>query len=175
MSSCGQCDDDDVRRRIATKGIEVAAAVSPVDGLKLWGNAAYTHARFVNFDCGTGNTPPNVAPVIINAGASYRSTIGDGRRDWRLGAPCRKPFFLNRTISRRWIPIRRQTSITSWTFPARILRGPEIEKLRVTFRVRNLTNAVYAAWSDTTYADQIFSARRVPMRSPPQPSGKTTG
>ena len=62
----------DVAGEVASKGIEVAAAVRPFDGWKLWGNAAFTHARFVNFDAWTGNTPSNVAPVIVNAGASYR-------------------------------------------------------------------------------------------------------
>ena len=59
---------------IATKGIEFAAAVRPIDGLKFWGNVAFTQARFVNFDFDgfTGNTPSNVAPIIVNAGASYR-------------------------------------------------------------------------------------------------------
>ncbi len=63
---------DDVAGEVATKGIELAAAVSPIDGLKLWGNAAFTRARFTDFDVWTGNTPPDVAPVIVNAGASYR-------------------------------------------------------------------------------------------------------
>jgi iron complex outermembrane receptor protein len=62
----------DVAGEVASKGVELAAAVRPIDGLKLWGNAAFTHARFVNFDVWSGNTPPNVAPLIVNAGASYR-------------------------------------------------------------------------------------------------------
>ena len=61
---------------IATKGIELAGAVRPIDNVKLWGNVALTHARYVQFRCSmgiwTGNTPSNVAPVIVNAGASYR-------------------------------------------------------------------------------------------------------
>ena len=63
---------------IASKGIELAGAVRPIDPLKLWGNLALTHARYENFDgdfdgrIWTGNTPSNVAPIIVNAGASYR-------------------------------------------------------------------------------------------------------
>ena len=51
----------DVAGEIASKGIELAAAVRPIEGWKLWGNVALTHARFENFDSvngdWTGNTP----------------------------------------------------------------------------------------------------------------------
>ena len=49
---------------------------------------------------------------------------------------------------------------------------PELKTVRVTFRVRNLTNVVYAQWSDPTFRTRFFSARRGPMRSPLQPSGE---
>src|SRR5262245_35317687 len=65
-----------VAGEVAVQGVEFAAAVRPIDGWKLWGNVAYTHARYVNFDfvggSFTGNTPPNVAPIIANSGISYR-------------------------------------------------------------------------------------------------------
>src|ERR1700722_17767106 len=44
----------DVAGEVASKGVELAAAVNPIEGLKLWGNAAFTHARFVDFDVWTG-------------------------------------------------------------------------------------------------------------------------
>jgi iron complex outermembrane recepter protein len=62
----------DLAGEVASKGLEVSAAISPFEGWKLWANSAWTHARFVNFDQWTGNTPPDVAPIIVNAGASYR-------------------------------------------------------------------------------------------------------
>ena len=73
---------------IATKGIELAGAVRPVENIKLWANLALTQARYEDFDnvvdpltgavvSWTGNTPSNVAPIIVNAGASYRFN------DWR--------------------------------------------------------------------------------------------
>ena len=43
----------DVAGEVASQGIELAAAVSPIDG-SLWANAAYTHTRFVHFDVWTG-------------------------------------------------------------------------------------------------------------------------
>jgi iron complex outermembrane receptor protein len=33
---------------------------------------------------------------------------------------------------------------------------PKLEKARVAFRVRNVTNTVYAAFSDPGYQDQIY-------------------
>ena len=67
--------------KIRSKGIELAGAVNPFGGLKLWGNVAFVHAAFVNFDfvdgngvpqSYSGNTPPNVPRFVANAGASYR-------------------------------------------------------------------------------------------------------
>src|SRR5262249_51174398 len=62
---------------VHTEGIEFAGAIRPTDNVKLWGNVALTNATFGDFGTFTGNTPANVAPVIINAGASYRFV------DWR--------------------------------------------------------------------------------------------
>ncbi len=68
---------------IHTKGIELAGAVRPVEDVKLWANAAVTQARYHNFDFEgssfSGNTPSNVAPLIINAGHPIASAIGAGR------------------------------------------------------------------------------------------------
>jgi iron complex outermembrane receptor protein len=38
----------------------------------------------------------------------------------------------------------------------RQLAIPGIDKTRVTFRVRNLTDKKYAAWSDPGYPDQVI-------------------
>jgi len=64
---------------VESKGVELAGAVRPIDGWKLWGNIAYVHARYINFiDPGpaglnfSGNTPPNVPTWVANAGTSYR-------------------------------------------------------------------------------------------------------
>jgi iron complex outermembrane receptor protein len=91
--------------RSQPKGVELAGGFRPVDHLKIWGNVALTESQYGNFDVWTGNTPSNVAPLIINAGASRRF---------------------------------------------------DLRNMRVTFRVRNLTNAVYAAWSDPGYPDQVY-------------------
>jgi iron complex outermembrane receptor protein len=147
---------NDVAGELASKGIEFAAAVRPFDGWKIWGNAAYTHARFVNFDVWTGNTPPNVAPLIVNAGASYRFS----RWRWpvEIGGTVRY-------VGNRYLFPDNLTTLDAYTtadvyafvdIPGRDLGRPELDNLRVTFRVRNLTDKVYAAWSDSTYPDQVL-------------------
>jgi iron complex outermembrane receptor protein len=146
----------DLAGEVASKGIELAAAVRPFDGWKLWANAAYTHARFVNFDVWSGNAPPNVAPVIVNAGASYR--FNHWRWPVELGGSVRH-------VGDRYLFPDNLTTLDAYTtadvyafvdIPGRDLARPELDNLRVTFRVRNVTDKVYAAWSDSTYPDQIL-------------------
>ena len=51
------------------------------------------------------------------------------------------------------------TTADAYTFvdiPGKDIGSPEFEKVRVTFRVRNLTNAIYASFSDPGYQDQIY-------------------
>jgi iron complex outermembrane receptor protein len=147
---------DDLAGQVTTRGIEIAGAVRPIDGLKLWGNAAFNHARFDNFDVWTGNTPPNVAPVIVNAGASYR--FGHWRWPVEFGGSVRH-------VGNRYLEPDDLTTLLGYTtgdvyafvdIPGRDLWWRPLDSLRVTFRVRNVTNAVYAAWSDTTYPDQVI-------------------
>lgn len=150
---------------IGTKGIELAGAVRPIDPLKLWGNLALTQARYENFNTldfngnlvsWTGNTPSNVAPVIINAGASYRF------EHWRwpveIGGSVRH-------VGNRYLFEDDATTMDAYTtadvyafvdIPGRDLNWPDVKNLRITFRVRNLTNTVYAAFSDPGYPDQVY-------------------
>jgi iron complex outermembrane recepter protein len=145
-----------VAGEVTSKGIELAAAVQPVDGLKLWGNAAVIHARFGNFGSFTGNVPPNVAPLIVNAGVSYR--FGHWRWPLEIGGSMRY-------VGSRFLEQDNLTTLNAYTtadayafldIPGRDLAMPGLENVRISARVRNLANAVYAAWSDTTYPDQIL-------------------
>jgi iron complex outermembrane receptor protein len=130
--------------------------VSPFDGWKFWGNAAFNHARFVNFDVWTGNTPPDVAPVIINAGASYR--FNHWRWPVEIGGSVRHvgPRFVYQDDATTMDAYTTADAYTFVDIPGRDVAWPEIKTLRITFRVRNLTNAIYAAWSDPGYPDQIY-------------------
>jgi iron complex outermembrane recepter protein len=145
---------------IATKGIELAAAVRPVDNVRFWANVALTQARYENFDSvngdWTGNTPSNVAPVIFNTGASYRFT------DWRWPVEFGGSV---RHVGARYVFEDDATTMDAYTtmdvyafvdIPGRDFGNPEIKNVRVTFRIRNLTNAVYAAFSDPGYPDQVY-------------------
>src|SRR3984957_14020168 len=143
---------------VETKGIEAAAAVRPFDGWKLWGNIALNQTRFVNFDFDnfTGNTPADVAPVIVNAGASYRFD------HWRWPVEIGTSL---RYVGNRYVfdddatTMLAYTTADAYTFvdiPGRDVAWPEIKTFRVTFRVRNLTNAVYAQWADPGLPDQVL-------------------
>jgi iron complex outermembrane recepter protein len=143
---------------IRTKGIELSGAVKPIDDLKLWGNVALTQARFANFDFEgfTGNTPSNVAPIIVNAGASYRFSR------WRWPVEFGGSI---RHVGNRYLFDDDATTMLAYTtadlfafvdIPGRDLPWQGLDSMRVKFQVRNITNAVYAQWSDTTYPDQVL-------------------
>jgi iron complex outermembrane recepter protein len=141
---------------ITTKGVELAAGFRPIDHLKIWGNVALTDSHYGDFDVWTGNTPSNVAPLIINAGASWRF-------DW-----WRWPVEIGgsvRHVGQRYLFEDDLTAMLPYTtadlyafvdIPGRDLWWQGLDKMRVTFRVRNLTNTVYAAWSDPGLQDQVY-------------------
>ena len=145
-----------VAGEVTSKGIELAAAVRPVEGLKLWGNAAFIHARFGNFSSFTGNVPPNVATLIVNVGGAYR--FDHWRWPLEVGGSMR--YVGNRFLEQNNLTtLNAYTTADAYAFvdiPGRDVAMPELENLRISVRVRNLTNAVYATWSDTTYPDQIL-------------------
>jgi len=141
---------------VDTRGVEFASAVRPFGGWKFWGNVAVTEARYKDFDVFSGNTPSNVAPLIINAGASHRWN------NWRwpveVGAQVRH-------VGRRFVFEDDATVMEPYTtadlfayvdIPGRDLSLPTLDKARVSFRVRNVTDKVYAAFSDPGYQDQIY-------------------
>ncbi|HUD88525.1 MAG TPA: TonB-dependent receptor [Xanthobacteraceae bacterium] len=150
---------------IGTKGYELAGAVRPIEGFKLWGNVAWTHARYENFNAfdfsgnlvsWTGNTPSNVAPIIVNAGASYR--FDHWRWPLEIGGSVRHVG--NRDLFEDDATIMdAYTTADVYAFvdiPGKDVSWLDVNSLRVTFRVRNLTNAVYAAYSDPGYPDQVY-------------------
>jgi iron complex outermembrane receptor protein len=145
---------------IRSKGVEMAAAVRPVENIKIWANVALTNAHYGNFDfegsSWSGNTPSNVAPLIINAGASYR--FDNWRWPVEIGGSVRH-------VGNRYLFEDDATTMLAYTtadlfafvdIPKYDLPWQGIDKMRVGFRVRNVTNAVYAAFSDPGYPDQVL-------------------
>ena len=143
---------------VATKGVEFNAAVRPIDGLKLWGNIALVDAEYKDFGEFTGNTPSNVAPLILNAGASYRFANYWTRWPVEIGGSVRH-------VGRRFLFEDDLTRMEPYTIgdvfafvdiPGRDLGTPDLKDVRLAFRVRNVANTIYAAWSDPGYQDQFY-------------------
>jgi iron complex outermembrane receptor protein len=141
---------------VRTRGVELAGAVRPVDNLKLWGNVAFTQSQYGDFDVFTGNTPSNVAPVIINAGASWR--FNEWRWPVEIGGSIRHvgQRFLFEDDLTAMLPYTTADLFAFIDIPGRDLPWQGLEKMRVSFRVRNVTNALYAAFSDAGLPDQVI-------------------
>jgi iron complex outermembrane receptor protein len=145
---------------IRSKGIELAGAVNPIEPVKLWANLAVTQSHFENFFIDgldvSGNTPPDVAPLVINAGASYR--FNDWRWPVEIGGSVRH-------VGNRFLSQDDATTMDAYTtadlyavvdIPKRDLPWQGLDSMRVRFRVRNITNVVYAAWSDSGLPDTVL-------------------
>jgi iron complex outermembrane receptor protein len=145
----------EVAGKIRSKGIELAGAVRPDNHWKLWGNIAWVRARLEDFttDTFSGNTPPNVPHVVANAGASYRFNTA-----WpvEIGGSMRH-------ISDRFLTYDNAVTMDGYTIadayvfvdiPKWVLTS--VDRTRLAFRVRNITDKTYAVWSDPGYTDQIL-------------------
>jgi iron complex outermembrane recepter protein len=151
-----------VAGKMESRGFEVAAAANPIGGLRLWGNAAIVQSRFIDFsyvdDNGvlqsySGKTPPNVPTFVANAGASYRFETA-----WpvEIGASVRHVgdrFNYQDNL----VTMDAYTTADAYVFvdvPKSVFQG--VERTRISFRVRNLTDKRYAAWGDPGYTDQVI-------------------
>jgi iron complex outermembrane recepter protein len=141
---------------VRTKGVELAGAVRPVENLKLWGNVAFTQSEYGDFDVFTANTPSNVAPVIINAGASWR--FNEWRWPVEIGGSIRHvgQRFLFEDDLTAMLPYTTADLFAFVDIPGQDLPWQGLEKMRVSFRVRNVTNALYAQFSDPGLPDQVL-------------------
>ena len=151
-----------VAGKIASRGVEIAGAVNPFGGLKLWGNAAIVRSRFIEFDYVDGNgnpasysgmTPANVPNFVANAGASYRF---DTAWPFELGGSVRHVGD-RFNYQDNFVTMNRYTLFDAYAFidvPKTVFNG--VDKTRISFRVRNLTNKLYAQWGDPGYQDQVI-------------------
>jgi iron complex outermembrane recepter protein len=141
---------------VHSKGIELAGAARPIDNVKLWGNVAINDTHYGDFDVFTGNVPSNIAPVIINAGASY--TFSSWRWPVEVGGSVRHvgERYLSDDDLTVMLPY---TTVDLFAFvdvPGRDLWWQGLDKMRFGFRVRNLTNALYAEFSDPGLNDSVL-------------------
>jgi iron complex outermembrane recepter protein len=132
-----------------SRGVEASAAVRPAAQWNLWGNAAYTRARYEDYEFAggsfTGHTPPNVPRVVANAGVSYR--FGSDM-PLELGATVRH-------VGDRYNTDANGVKMLAYNV-ADAYAAADVGKTRFTLRVRNLTNEKYAVWGDPFYPDQIL-------------------
>jgi len=133
-----------------SNGIELAGAVRPTWQWNLWGNFAYTHARYADYVFAggsfSGNTPPNVPKVVANAGASYRINVP---APVEIGASIRH-------VGDRFNTDANTVTMLAYTVADAYAFVDIRKKTRLTFRVRNLTDKKYAIWGDPFYPDQIL-------------------
>jgi iron complex outermembrane receptor protein len=148
--------------KIKTKGVELAGAVNPIGGLKLWGNVAFVQSRFVNFDfidgdgvpqSYSGNTPANIPRFVANAGAGYRFAT-----PWPV-----EPGVSIRHVGNRFNFQDNLVTMNGYTIADAYLfvdipksAFSAVDNTRLAFRLRNLTDRRYAAWGDPGYTDQII-------------------
>ena len=132
---------------ITSQGLEAAATVQVTPDVRVGVNGAYTDSEYLpsaNFVRFAGNRAPNVPKATANGWASYQNI---GGLPLEVGASARivgDRFGTNANT----VTLRRYTvadAYAAWT------RG----RYRVTARVDNLTDAVYASWADPFYLQQV--------------------
>lgn len=143
--------------RQESRGVELAGSIRPIEPLRLWGNIAYVDARYADYDFAggsfSGNTPPNVPRIVVNAGAS-----------WRFFTPWPVEVGITgRHVGDRYNTDANTVTMNAYTvgdvyafvdIPKTVFNA--VDQARVTFRVRNFTDKRYAIWGDPFYPDQIL-------------------
>lgn len=136
--------------RQASKGAELSSAVRPSAAWRVWGNLAVNRTRYedYNFAGGSfsGNTPPNAPRVVANVGSAYR---------WAGQWPVELSGSL-RHVGERFHSDANTVKLLAYTVADAAVSVDVAASTRLSLRVRNLTNKVYAVWSDPFYPDQIL-------------------
>lgn len=133
-----------------SRGVELSAAVRPTREWNVWGNVAYTDAKYADFTLAnggsfSGNTPPNVPRIVANAGTSYRFYTAT---PLEIGASLRH-------VGDRYHSDANTVKLLAYTV-GDAFAAVDIRKTKLAFRVRNIANEKYAVWSDAFYPDQIL-------------------
>ena len=128
---------------IASRGFELSAAANPSEGARIGANLAITDAVFApsaNFVQFAGNTPPNVPTVLTNLWGSYR---GSGAAPVEVGG-------VVRIVGDRQANNANTISLNGYTLADAWIAWVH-DRVRLTFKVDNLTDTAYASWSDVFY------------------------
>ncbi len=131
---------------IESRGLELAVSSRPTGDARIGASLAFTDAAFVpsaNFVRLAGNTPPNVPTAIGNLWGSYRNVGGTP-----LEAGARVRVVGDRQANNaNTITLNGYATADAWV-------ALDLDAMRVTFNVDNLTDAAYASWSDIFYLGQ---------------------
>jgi iron complex outermembrane receptor protein len=131
---------------IASKGAELAGTFRLSGAARLGANIGYTRSSYQpspNFVRFAGHRPPNVPQVTANVWASYQNT---GRLPIEIGGSAR---FVGDRLANNANTI----TMTNYAVGDAYVAWTR-DRMRVTARVDNLTDAVYASWSDVAYLGQ---------------------
>lgn len=135
--------------RQSSRGLELAAAWKATRELTLSGNLARVEAQFDELiEAGNvsraGNTPPNVPQTVANLWADYKLP----GLPLRIGAGVNRTghAFADNANTVRMNAYTTANAYATWTLP----------KGELTFRVRNLTDRLYAYWSGANSNNQVM-------------------
>ncbi|HZY19185.1 MAG TPA: TonB-dependent receptor [Ramlibacter sp.] len=139
--------------RQSSRGIELAAAWRATRQLTLSGNVAALDAQFDNLiEAGgvsrVGNVPPNVPEQVVNLFAHYRFA----------GLPLDMLLSVNRT-GKMYTDNANQIQINGYT-TADFATSWRIDSTLLTFRVRNLTDKLYAFYAGRATSQVLLAPGR---------------
>jgi iron complex outermembrane recepter protein len=128
----------------SSRGIEVAVGWRPSDVVRVDANIAYVDARYDEFRSGTanfaGNLPPNVPATVGNLGLAFLPWEG-----WTLGGWLHYRTAIMADDANR---VKLPDALTIDAYATHRFN----KNADLTFRIRNLTDRVYAAWAtDANY------------------------
>jgi iron complex outermembrane receptor protein len=132
---------------IASQGLEVTSALRLSSQSRVGVNFGYTDTAFrpsANFQRFAGNRPPNIPTVTANAWVSYQDVAG---LPIEVGGSARY-------VGERFANNANAIAMKGYGI-ADVYAAWTRNRLRVTARVDNVTDRVYASWADPFYVGQI--------------------
>jgi len=132
---------------VRSRGVELGAALQAGPDARIGANFGYTDAAFrssANFQRFAGNRAPNVPKATANLWAAYQNIAG---RPLEIGGSAR--FVGERFANNANIVAMKGYGVgdvyAAWTHG----------QVRLTARIDNVTDTVYAAWADPFYVSQV--------------------